>query len=107
MSAPHRNRNPSSTYRQRRLRRLQIAVVVSAVVLIGFTYILLFIGIHPTSPAGLFMTLGVGLFLWLFWRDTLRYVEGLRMRELAERWERNANQPIRVPATSSDVPVDE
>lgn len=105
MSAPSRKSPP--TYRQRRLRRVQIAVVVSAVVLLGLSYALAVSGIHPTSPAGLLIVLGVGLFLWLFWRDTLSYVEGLRMRELAERWERNASQPRPTPATPPDHTGDE
>ncbi len=104
------SRHPSNhppSYRQRRLRRVQIAVVVSAVVLLGLSYTLAVSGIHPTSPAGLLIMLGVGLFLWLFWRDTLRYVEGLRLRELAERWERNASQPHPTPAFPPDRAGDE
>jgi hypothetical protein len=46
----------------------------------------------PVSPGGLLILLGVGAFLWFFWRDTLAVIDYLRTRERLDRWEREEKQ---------------
>ncbi len=85
------------SYRQHRLRRLQIAVALSSVVLLGLAYGFALTGIHPTSVAGLLITLGVVLMLAILWSDTLRTIEALRQREIGERWAERVQQPLPPP----------
>lgn len=85
------------SYRQHRLRRLQIAVALSSVVLLGLAYGFALTSIHPTSVAGLLITLGVVLMLGILWRNTLRTIEALRQREIGERWAERVQQPLPPP----------
>jgi hypothetical protein len=70
--------------RQRRARRqVQIAFVISVVIVVGTFYALSLGNVSPISLGGLLILGGVAAFLWRFWSDTLRAVR-LSLREPEE-----------------------
>lgn len=72
-------------YRRMRQLRLRTAFFVTAAIVPGGLYLMTLANIHPTSVGGLLIMFGLGLFVWRFWRDTLRMIDYLKERERSEK----------------------